>query len=957
MELLKLLFNIMFIMAFVSKKMFITEVCADIYYRLPNNTIPKHYEIKLKVDVEKNIFHGKSNVSIIIYEQTRTIHLHSICLNITTKTTTIENIDMRERTKHMARSNHQIVSNNISYWKEMEVIVIYFDYDLTPGNYTLNMEYMGIISDMSGSDMGGFFKIPFINEIRDRKWFVTTHNSATGIRRTFPCWDEPRIKARFKIIVQHHINYTALSNTLGYTREVDVNDGIVQTYFEETPAIPIYLVAIVLCNFPYTNIFENLRDWQRFEMNAILRSRPLFIHNDLIFARHVIANITRYFQDEWRQWRVFPMQEHVAVPGLIDDGMTTKWELTFYRDEDIIYDKEKDNIARKMDIACLIGRKIARQLLNSETSPSWWNHFWLNEGIAGVLFTSKIIDKIIPNSRMSDFFVVQILQESLYLDGQGIMKPLTPWERTGNISDINSIFSFSYYIKAPAILRMVLHIVGEQVFWNGIEKYLKKQSATSKDFWAAVQIAYNETSALISSKINITQIIYPWRKQSHYPILNVTCDKNENSFIIRLKNPSETWRIPLTYTRQSKINFDTSPASIVTFKDKLNIPVPLKDDWIILNLQQSGYYRVNYDTEIWRRIACYLNSKNYKNIHVLNRAQIIDDAFYFTMTSQLNVSIFWELTSYLGQETEYAAWYPMIKVLERISYILPFPNKSEYFKTMILEQLKSLLGTLEYSDESNDDYLMECLRQEAVKWACVLNDSNCKTTALNKLQRQLTDLVFRISPGWKKWTYCNGLSIANKAVLTSVCQMYMYETLFQRERKSLEFLACSKHFYINFIMKSEDYNETIFKTIKENDIDNIKFFHYNVAKHARDNSVLDHILENWERAKPIEISTTIALIDIINHVYSKEQLDKIPEFVRNMKIESLLELTVSPNRSCNSKLFKEIRECMRNSATKLISDIDKKIDVRLSQIENQKNTFISVFGNNSTGRKIEDCNA
>ncbi|XP_071568413.1 aminopeptidase N-like isoform X2 [Temnothorax nylanderi] len=771
--------------------------------------------------------------------------------------------------------------------------------------------------------------------------------------------------ARFKIIVQHHRNYTALSNTFGYTREVDVNDGIVQTYFEETPAIPIYLVAIVLCNLPYTNIFENLRDRQQFKMNVILRSRSLFIHDDLIFARHVIANITRYFQDKWRQLRVFPTQEHVAVPGLIDDGMTTKWRLIFYRDEDIIYDEMKDNIARKMEIACLIGRKIARQLLNSETSPSWWNHFWLNEGIAGVLFTSKIIDKIIPNSRMSDLFVVQILQESLYLDGQGIMKPLTLWKRKGiMISDINSIFSFSYYIKAPAILRMVLHMVGEQVFWNGIEIYLKKQSATSKDFWAAMQTAYNKTSALISSNINITQIIYPWTTRSHYPILNVTCDKNENSFIIRLKNLSETWRIPLTFTRQSKITFDTSP-SIVRLKDKFNIPVPLKDDWIILNLQQSGYYRVNYDTEIWQRIACYLKSKNYKKIHVLNRAQIIDDAFYFTTTSQLNVSIFWELTSYLGQETEYAAWYPMIKVLERISYILPFSNESEYFKTMILEQLKSLLGTIKYSDESNESYSMECLRQEAVKWACVLNDSSCKTMALNKLQQHLTD-GFQISPGWKKWTYCNGLSIANKTdVIKSVYHLYTYkyETLFQRESKNLEFLACSKHFYINSIIMKSEYYEEYFKEmfedmkIRKEPINNINIFHYNVEKHARDNLVLDHILENWERAKPIEISTTIALIDIINHVYSKEQLDKMSEFVRNMKIESLLELTVSPNQSFNSKLFSEIRECIRNSAPKLISDIDKKIDVRLSQIENQKNTFISVFGNNSTGRKIEDCNA
>jgi len=43
-----------------------------------------------------------------------------------------------------------------------------------------------------------------------------------------------------------------------------------------------------------------------------------------------------------------------------------------------------------------------------------------------------------------------------------------------------------------------------------------------------------------------------------------------------------------------------------------------------------GYYRVNYDAVYWERIIHYLRtSEEYAKIHVLNRAQIIDDAFYF----------------------------------------------------------------------------------------------------------------------------------------------------------------------------------------------------------------------------------------------------------------------------------------------------------------------------------------
>ncbi|XP_024886909.1 thyrotropin-releasing hormone-degrading ectoenzyme-like [Temnothorax curvispinosus] len=829
------------------------------------------------------------------------------------------------------------------------------------------MVYKGVISDINDSVKGGFFKTPFINETGDREWFVSTHNWATGIRRTFPCWDEPEIKATFKIIVlqvrNYYEKYTVLSNTHYRKRVRDTYDSIVETHFEKTSEIPTYLVAIVLCNFSaslHMNIFEKFGGSRPFKMNVDLRCREKIL-NKLIFASHVIANVTHYFQDEWKQLIVFPTQEHIAVPGLIDDGMA-KWGLTFYRDKDIIYDEMRDNIVRKMEIASIIGREIARQLLNSKTSPSWWSHFWLNEGIATVLFTSKIIDKIIPNSQMSDLFVVQILQESLYLDEQGIMESLTSWEQKGNtISDINSIFSFSYYIKAPAILRMLQHIVGDQVFWNGIEKYLKKQSATPSDFWAVYESS-DEALRFIVPKINITEIMYPWISQNHYPVLNVACNyNNESYFVIRMKNASETWQIPLTFTMRSYINFYYTLPVIVTLKNKIPMPMLSKDDWIILNLQQIGYYRVNYDAENWRRIACYLNSENYKNIHVVNRAQIIDDAFYFTMTKQLDASIFWKLTRYLSRETEYVAWYPMIKVLERISHIFQFPDESKYVKTIILGQLKPLLQTIKYNEDRNDSYLMECLRQEAVKWACVLNDSSCKTIALNKLRQHFTDIPHQFSSGWKKWTYCNGLSIADKTVLMKVHRMYMIETiLFRNERKNLELLACSKHFYINsIIMKSEDYEEYYFRTIRENRIDNIKFFHYNVAKHARDNLVLNHILRNWERAKPKDISVTTALIDIINHVYSKEQLDRIKKFLL-MYVQRwlMLEFKFTTNlKYLNSKLFSKIFECARDEVNKLILDIIKKIKLRLSQIKNQRNTLVSMFGISSAGQKMENCNA
>jgi len=93
----------------------------------------------------------------------------------------------------------------------------------------------------------------------------------------------------------------------------------------------------------------------------------------------------------------------------------------------------------------------------------------------------------------------------------------------------------------------------------------------------------------------------------------------------------------------------------------------------------TGYYRVNYDNSNWRKIANYLNSDNYTKIHVLNRAQIIDDSYHFMKTNQLDIEIFLELANYLSRETDFVALYPMFNLLDYMEDFYKIPG-TDYFK-------------------------------------------------------------------------------------------------------------------------------------------------------------------------------------------------------------------------------------------------------------------------------------
>jgi len=51
--------------------------------------------------------------------------------------------------------------------------------------------------------------------------------------------------------------------------------------------------------------------------------------------------------------------------------------------------------------------------------------------------------------------------------------------------------------------------------------------------------------------------------------------------------------------------------------------------------------------------------------------------------------------------------------------------------------LRPLLSELGYTDNSDDDDIKKCLRQEAARWACTFGDLNCQHIATDLLQKHL----------------------------------------------------------------------------------------------------------------------------------------------------------------------------------------------------------------------------
>lgn len=833
------------------------DLSAAVNYRLPDNVVPVHYDIELTpyIEEDKFTFDGKTLITIDIRRATRDLSLHALDLTINETATSLISSDI---------GSYAPVAHN--YDNTTEILTLHFDDELPPGIYNLSMQFVGILND----ELHGFFRTSYFNEKKERVWLAATHFEATWARRAFPCWDEPALKATFAIAIRHHQNYTAVSN-MPIRDKLDDGYGMMWTIFDTTPIMSTYLVAFAVTDYVrIPNADETLNMWCR----SALAPHSKFAQVVAQKARDILTEYTNSTDK-------VPKMDHLAVPEFTAGAMEN-WGLIIYYEPDFAYNEETDRLLHKLRVAVTAAHEMAHQWFGNVVSPLWWSHVWLNEGFAS-FFEELILNEIFKEWQIMDFFVVKVQQAALHIDVAKRMKPIT-YEVNTPI-EIQSLFSYSSYGKAPAILRMLQHTITPKVFRNGIIRYLHKHqfnSTTSDDLWNALQIALDE-SEVPHNEYRLKEVMDTWLKQRHFPVVRVTRNYDTGETILTQEHfrpesedehvDSDKWWIPLSYVTQTNPDFSsTLPTHWLRPQDK-NISIDGVDpnDWIIVNVQQMGYYRVNYDDTNWRKIATYLNSDNYTKIHVLNRAQIIDDAYHLTIANQLDIEIYLDLVNYLSRETDFVVLYSMFNILEFTEDLYRIPE-NYYLKEYVLRILNELIKDVGYDEDPADDDITKLKRYNILKWACAFGHSECKRIAAVKLNEFLANPeTHRVSADFKEWMFCNGIMEANASTWNELKDMYYVNN----DEDTLEYLGCSENSNILIDFVNTSVSDDLIMEHQNEIISNI------IQKHSDNDEVLDYMLENLQEITPKKKVKEQTLVGIVHSVHSHKRLDKISGFVKN----------------------------------------------------------------------------
>ncbi|XP_011150620.1 thyrotropin-releasing hormone-degrading ectoenzyme-like [Harpegnathos saltator] len=737
---------------------------------------------------------------------------------------------------------------------------------------------------------------------KDLNWIIINLYNSYGIRELFPCWDQTELVSSFSITVQHNKLYTILSNN----NKVDVlhygktDKGLQTTIFDQIPYLSPFSIAFVIAHdLKKYDSFKYHRLWRRSKIMELSEYASSVIEfTALYFYTHM--NIT----DKILQ-KHLPKIDHVLIPDSPIKSMG-KYGLIVYREKDVTYNKTSDFPSKRVEIAKLITYEIARQMFSNLPKQYPKEIWWMNEIIASFFNYYILTEFTVWEKKAMELFVVQNLQTALDSDIYLEREPIIHKVKDDNGID-GLLYPLLYHKKAFALIRMMLHLVGPLKFHAMIKEYLMNVIYVDWSFFEFLG-KFHET---YYGGYTIKEIMDSWLMERHHPEIHFSRDyKNEVvKYSASYFNENSKYKIPITYSIMS--NFDSFNTGMIIWYNgtKTQLITNVSSNYIfIANIEQIGYYRVNYDKINWLLLSDYLQRDGSTQIHVLNRAQIINDAFYFTTIGKLNIDIFFIIIRFLKYQLDYIVWYPMFNILSYMSTYLECP-KNAMVKIVFLDIFDGLLKNIINQEKDNKDKINPALVLLGQKWACKLGHEECRNVIRDKFQSHLfNNTEYDAIPQWKEWMFCTGIMTLN----ITLWQNILHLAIEQKNMMFFEYLSCSDNediiiYYLNLILNTNLGTEA--------GLNMGKIYRSIVKKHVRKNAVLKYVLLNYKKALtrfPAELDNNILLSDILMNVYCEEQFHKIEgiiiHFVKDIYIDrSIFNIWSEERQNQISKVQKKFK--------------------------------------------------
>jgi aminopeptidase N len=298
----------------------------------------------------------------------------------------------------------------------------------------------------------------------DSEVYLYSQGETAHIRKMYPCFDQPNLKATFNLSVLAPQHWEVISNNPVETIKPDGDSRLWQ--FTTTPRIPTYITAVVAG--PYSHVHDEYVGQKVVPLGIYLR-KSLAESLDPAEIFEVTKQGFAYFEETFGLAYPFEKYDQVAVVDFNWGAMENAGVVTFR--EDLLVFRSRVTERAREQRAHVILHEMAHMWFGNMVTMYWWDDLWLNESFAE--WSSYLA--LVEGTRFKDGWTSFIIDGKSWAYNQDQLVTTHPIAvDMVDIEAVNANFDGISYAKGSSVLHQLSAYVGRDNFIKGLRQYFEK---------------------------------------------------------------------------------------------------------------------------------------------------------------------------------------------------------------------------------------------------------------------------------------------------------------------------------------------------------------------------------------------------------------------------------------------------------------------------------------------------
>lgn len=282
-------------------------------------------------------------------------------------------------------------------------------------------------------------------------------------RTLFPCFDQPDMKSLFSLTLEVPSSWQAVANGAILAEEIVGDGGSRRITFKETEPLSTYLFSFVAGELKRQSFSRDGREISIYHRET----DPDRVAQCPDIASEVFDAL-EWLEDYTAVPYPFAKYDLIILPGFQYGGMEHTGA-TLYADRRMFVDKNP-TLNERLSRSALIAHETSHMWFGDYVTMKWFDDVWTKEVFANY-FASRIVEPLFPDVNHRLNFIRDYIPSSYSEDRTAGANPIK--QDLENLRDAGLVYGNIIYNKSPVVMEMLVRMLGEDAFRDGIREYLK----------------------------------------------------------------------------------------------------------------------------------------------------------------------------------------------------------------------------------------------------------------------------------------------------------------------------------------------------------------------------------------------------------------------------------------------------------------------------------------------------